>query len=246
MSNMPANAKVPLPRWVIQAASAAIILHLGALLVLFLGAQSGPWFSPFGRTPADPPEFAGQIDRLIRPWYFFVLSLDHDSQSFARNDPEEEAVYLEALLKDKSGTVVQTLTIPDPGANFWVRHRQGLLVQGLADDIPVQAPRGEVIPGEKQKGKTVSIWDALEGAPIQNISTIPEILIPRNRDVFGPTERAQLLAKSYARYLCREHRVPTVELIRYHRKAIFPEYMVLLPEAFDGQACSFGDYSFEE
>jgi hypothetical protein len=249
MSQTQANSRVALPRWVIMAASAAIALHLFALLMLVLGAPSGPWFSPFGRSQATPPKFAEDVTDFLRPWYHRLLSLGYDYH-FSKNDPEEQGVYLEAVLKDKSGTEVDRLTFPDPNENIWVQHRQQLLVLGLGDDVPVRVPRGEVIPGETKKGATVTIWDAPEGERIQRKTTMSVLLVPRRDDLYRPSDRSVRLAESYARYLCRKHGVPTVELIRHHRNAVMPESLAPrmlneLPDAWEDVLSSFGDYSIE-
>jgi hypothetical protein len=247
MPQSQANPRIALPRWAVLTVSAAIAFHLVALLILVLGAHSGPWYSPFGRTQANPPKFAEGANDFFKSWYYPLLSMGHDYH-FSKNDPEEQGVFLEVLLKDRSGTVVDTLTFPDKDENPWVQHRQALLVWGLGDDIPVQPPRGEVIPGETKKGRTITIWDAPEGEPIQRKTTVAEMLIPRNRDVYRPSERSLRLAESFARYLCRKHGVPTVELIRHHRNAVMPENLWMLdqlPPEWSDELSSFGDYTFE-
>ena len=54
---------------------------------------------------------------------------------------------------------------------------------------------------------------------------MPEHLIPRDRPVFRPSEQSLLLARSYARYLCRTHGAATAELIRHTGEPITPAVM---------------------
>ena len=67
-------------------------------------------------------------------------------------------------LRDGEGRTFETLTLPDRRANFWVRHRQALLAQGLTDDLPVQPRAGEAIPAPGQPVAAVAIWDVAEGS----------------------------------------------------------------------------------
>jgi DnaJ-class molecular chaperone len=48
---------------------------------------------------------------------------------------------------------LQTIKIPEDGANCWVRHRQSLLARALAEDQPVEPPQGEA--GEQHHAQTI-------------------------------------------------------------------------------------------
>jgi hypothetical protein len=71
--------------------------------------------------------------------------------------------------------------------------------------------------------------------------------VPRNREVYRPSEWSLLLAQSYARYLCREYGAESVELIRYTQEVIHP--VVLFgdrappQEAFPVLKANFGEFS---
>src|SRR5262249_51306775 len=136
--------------------------------------------------------------------------------------------------------------IPDPEANFWVRHRQSLLAQALADDEPVPPPQGEKVAAPGQQTRTVEIWDEVEkGVPRLAIKKVPEHLIPRDRPVFRPSEWSLILAQSYARYLCRTHGADKAEIIRHTQEAI-PPGVLFGPEpppgAFPVLTSNFGEY----
>jgi hypothetical protein len=233
----------PLPRWVAGVASVAIAFHLVAVGALALGAYSGPWVTEFGSSTARGPEFARVFAKVLRPTYFKILNMPHDYH-FASDGPEVQGVFLEARLKNERGETVRTINIPEEGENFWVRHRESLLVLSVADDVPVQAPRGEVIPGEGEQVRKVAIWDSLEGDTVARLRTVPEHLIPRQRPVYRPSEASLLRARSFARYLCRTYGVAKVELLRHSRNAIQPANVLRgepIPGTFEELICSFGD-----
>ncbi len=143
---------------------------------------------------------------------------------FLRNRPGQAAVRFEVRLRDETGRLIETRRFPDPDANFWVRHRQTLLAQHLADDQPV-APRGsEAIPAPNQAVRTVDVW---EMGPDQalHLRRVPEHLLPRDRQVFRPSEWSLILTRSYCRYLCREHGAASAELVRHTREAIPPAFL---------------------
>src|SRR5262245_54737127 len=152
MTTTPSDPPRPLPRWLILGGSLALGFHLFAIGILVLAAPSGPWQTQFGPSMALAPQFAGAINQVTTGYYLEPLALTHNYH-LATNRTGLPAVYFEVRLFDAKGNQVKTVTVPDKRANFWVRHRQELLAQGLADDQPVQPPRGEVIaaPGEKLK-----------------------------------------------------------------------------------------------
>src|SRR5262245_32114801 len=137
MSEPQAVPPRPLPGWLLLAGSAALGLHLFAVLILALAAPSGPWPTDFGRSMSLEPQFAGAINGLTTRYYLQPLGMTHNYH-FVANHTAAPDVYFEVRLSDKSGRTLKTVRFPERDANFWVRHRQHLLAQRLADDQPYQ------------------------------------------------------------------------------------------------------------
>lgn len=251
----------PLPTWVIGLGSAVILFHLALVTLLVLYASSGPWplkVPPFGESPATPPQFAQRAGSLATAFYLQPLKLTQNYH-FRTNDPEVQGVYLEVRLKDAKKNLMKTLRFPDPEANFWVRHRQALLVQWLAMDLPIRPPQGDVIEAVGKDAPGVTIWSPEPGRPPDPKKTLLRLeevkihKIPREREVMRPSELSLALARSYARYLCREHGAAQAELIRHTRYPIMPVVMVyanqlppeadLPPETFHELISNFGELS---
>jgi hypothetical protein len=214
-----------LPPWFLFLASAAVIGHLVAVVVRIIAAPSGPWSTPFGNSLAEPPAFAQSISQRACQPYLALLKLDHSYHSPA-DRPESPAAYFEVRLRDPKGRLLRTVRVPDDAANFWVRHRQTLLAQALANDQPVTPRAGEVIAAPSQAVRTVAIWD-LAGDRQLRLRPVPEHLIPRDRPVFRPSEWSLVLARSYVRYLCRVHGAASGELIRHTREPVLPAVLFL-------------------
>jgi hypothetical protein len=192
----------------------------------------------------------------LRAWYLQPLHLAHDYH-FVSNRLMVSQVKFEARLKDDKGEV-KVLTFPDPNASSpwviraalsWVRHRQSLLALGLGEDIPVQPPRGEVIPAPGQQMRTVTIWEPVKGEVkpgevSMRLRDVPEHLVPKDRPVVRPSEWSLLLARSYARFLCREYGAVSVEIVRRSKDPVMPAMMFVDPPppgTFDELVCSFGE-----
>lgn len=214
----------PVPRWLVIVGSVAISGHLLAVLVNVLSTTSGPWPSPFGSSPADPPMFASVLSRRVMP-YLGALKMTH-TYHFSSNIPATPGIRLEARLKDDRGQLLMTIRVPDEQANLRVRHRQALLARGLGDDAPVAPPQGEAVAAPGQQLQTVPVWD---GGPdrILRIRELPEHLLPRDRPLMRPNEWALLLSRSYARYLCRTHGAASAEIVRIHQDPIYPTVLFL-------------------
>jgi hypothetical protein len=235
-----------LPRWVVVLATLAISFHFLAIGLFVLSAQSGPWPSPNGPDMVSGPQFAGDLGQTLGDVYLFPLHMLHNYH-FDSNRPEMPSVYFEARLKDNEGNVIETLKFPRNDLNFWARHRQRMLAQSLGDDIPVQPPRGEVIPAPGQKMRELTIWEPVEGDTVLKLKKVEEHLVPRDRPVARPTRWSLLLARSYMRYLCRKYKADSVELIRHSREAIAPENLLIeQPGAFEEMIGSFGVYRAEK
>jgi hypothetical protein len=229
-------------RWLVVPASALILFHLSAVVIGLIAAPSGPWFMPpDGGDYMPPPTFARALGDYFTPKYLRPLHLEMANR-FGADRHGEAGVYFEARLTNASGNVM-TVRVPDDRANSWVRHRQAVMARGLIPDIPVMPRPGEALAAPGQDVRTITIWDM--SAPQQlNIRAIPEHLIPRDRPVSRPNDWSMVLARSYARYLCRTHAAESVELIR-HTKYPIPPAVLFMGEppqgAFDELVANFGD-----
>jgi hypothetical protein len=236
------DAPRDLPPWLIGLGSAAIAFHLAAVACLALAASSGPWPTAFGTSTATGPQFARDLSALTTPYYLAPLKLTHNYH-FAGSRPTAPSVYVEARLKDAEGRPLGTVRLPDERANFWARHRQALLAQWLTDDQPVQPRMGEAIPAPNQAVPTIDIWDLAADRTLA-LRAVPEHLVPRERPVYRPSDWALLLARSYARHLCRRHGAASAELVRHTREPVLPAAL-FLPEppadAFDELIANFGE-----
>jgi hypothetical protein len=231
------------PPWLTLCASVAIAAHLLALAALVIAAPSGPWPMPFGAGVAMEPPFAQAVSNVTTRNYLIPLRMSHNYH-FTSNRPAAPGVFFEVRLKDDNGDTVKVLRFPDETANFWVRHRQNLLAQALADDQPVESPGGEVIAAPHQQMQTVTIWDMGSDRMLQ-LRTVPQHLVPRDHPVFRPSEWSLLLARSYGRYLCRAHGAATAELVRHSREPVLPTVLTTEePPAgtFDELVSNFGEF----
>src|SRR5262249_23767224 len=98
-----------------------------------------------------------------------------------------------------------------------------------------------------QQVQTVPIWD-LAGEQSLRLRRVPEHLIPRNRQVYGPTEWSLVLAHSYTRYLCRKHGAASAEIVRHSRESLPPTALLTGPPPpmdFTELVASYGDTSGE-
>lgn len=224
--------------------TAVVVLHLGAIAVLALAAQSGPWPTPFGSSTALPPMFAAKLNELATPYYLEPLRMTHNYH-FPTNRPERPGAKFDVVVKDANGKTLKKLPFPDPNANGWVQFRQRLLALGLADDEPVQLPRGEVIPAPGKKMETVSFWDAPPGETTMKLRTAPVHLAPKERQLYRPRPWSQLLARAYLRHVGRhESEGATLELVRRTREPVMPAMMFFdepPPGSFNEFVCHFGE-----
>jgi hypothetical protein len=251
---MPRSPSAPLPalpRWLTVLGSLAIAGHLFAVGVTVLAAQSGPWPTMEGPSPGAPPQFAyslstGKIagDFSISTYLKWVHMPHH--YHFSTNRPERPGAWFEAHLKDADGQPLATLKFPEADANFWVRQRQEILAQALANDEGVAPPQSEVIAAPAQERRKVTIWDMADGpGRALKLKPVEEHLIPRDRPVMRPSDWSLLLARSYGRYLCRSHGAASVELVRHTQQPIPPAILFMEPQAgaFDELVANFGEYS---
>ncbi len=248
-----------LPRWLVVAGSAAILFHLTAVVIPILDTPSGPWVTGDGPRTLDAPEFAHAANGLAA-LHTDYLRVAHSFQFVTSDRPGNiPGVRFEVLLRDKDGTLMETLRFPDPNANPWVRHRQELLARQLTPDLPVPSPQSDVIPPPGEKPPEVWIW-ALHGEDLMGepapppsgskvpleLKKVPQHRVPRAnvRGVMQPSEVALVLARSYARSLCRSHGAATAEVVRYTREPVSPSVVMGngLPD-LDEVVASFGEMS---
>ena len=146
-----------LPRWLVLAGSAAIVLHLAAVVVPILDSPSGPWPTPTGRAIDDPPAFAHAVASLAE-WHAAYLRISNNDHFIFNRPGDAPAARMEVRLKDAAGNVIQKIDVPDPQANPWVRHREELLVRALAPDLPVPSPGQEMLPPPGKPEATTTVW----------------------------------------------------------------------------------------
>ncbi len=245
MSVSQANAPRPLPKPFIVIGSIFAVGHLLAIGMLALAAESGPWPTNFGIGSKSPgPKFATAISSHIAgPYYLKPLAMTNDYH-FKSNKAAQFAAYFEVILKNDRDEVIKTLSIPDPKANFWVRHRQSILAQGLAEDQPLQKQATERIAPANREMSKVDFWDLVDGT--LRLKSVDANSVPNDR--MKPSEWSRLLAQSYMRHLCKEHNAASAELVRHSREVPTPMDMFLppRPEAYKELSSYFGVYRREE
>lgn len=233
------DAPNAMPRWAMALASVAITGHVFAIVIGVLVAPSGPWPAEGSGTLSTPPQFAYSLNAMAPADYLQALGMT-SHYHFAGNRPAVPGAKLEFRLEDDAGKLLTTVTIPDPDRPFAVRHRQQVLTSRLADDVPAQPPEGELIAAPSRSVPTVDVWEP--GAPRELVlKSVPEHLIPRDRPVFSPSPQSMLLARSYARALCRKHGAAKAEVIRHTQEPIPPAIMFMAgpgPSDADGKLVS--------
>jgi hypothetical protein len=243
MPHIALDAARPLPGWVRVVGSIAVGLHLLAIVSLAVGAPSGPWTTPMGPSTSPGPQFVQPVTSVAMPAYLEPLRMTHNYH-FVSNNVAMPGVYFEVHLRDDKGQRFKTVKFPDDKANPWARHRQVLLARGLADDQPVEPPGQERITAPQKKAQTATIWEP--GDRQMNLKKVPMHLIPRDRPVLSPSDWSLVLAQSYMRHLCREHKAASAELVRHGRDIVWPSYLFWEDgpprEAFEELVCNFGEY----
>ncbi len=246
----------PLPLWAVAGLSLLILFHFTAVVVHVLAASSGPWLVPgLGPSEALGPAFASQIRQVTTDYYLQPLQLASEFH-YASNRVDLPHVYFEARLKDDKGDV-ETLRFPGPKDSAAVRYRYRLLAEGLGGDIPIQMPRGEMIPAKGQENEKVILWYPPE--PREKRLTLIEkephlvkdLVKDPGMELARPRKWTLLLAQSYARYLCRKHGAVSVELSRHSRNPIMPAMLFLpedatMPGMFDTLVSQFEEYRCEQ
>jgi hypothetical protein len=230
-----------------------VVVHFLAIGVHVLGARSGPWLVPgIGPSPAEGPPFTTDLNQRATRFYLEPLRLTGDYH-YLSNRLDMPQVQFEAILRDDKGNVTQKLQFPDPKANAWVRHRQALLAEALGGDMPVMLPRGEMIPAKGKEAERITVWyppspdekklilRETEQHLVKDLIKGPDMQLSRPRDW------SLIVARSYARYLCRTHGAASVTIVRNSRDPIMPAFLFLpeeaiMPGTFDTLASQFEEY----
>jgi hypothetical protein len=245
------NAPWPVPIWMKAGASALALGHLLAIALYALAARSGPWpapMPPFVDTQIGP-QFARVVSSAVYPAYLKPLHMTLDYH-FASNRTNMNAVSFEVRLKNERGDVFDTMKFPDPKANFWVRHRQGILARGLGDDQPAQTTGPVKLPAIGKSAEKIEIWKIKQPGELELVEVDKNA--PQENNAMRPSELSKELAQSYVRYLCREHKAASAELIRLHRDPIMPFFWFMpaptMPpaESFMTTKSHFGEFRREQ
>jgi hypothetical protein len=251
MSNRASPPSTPLPRWLILLASIVIVFHLSAVGLRALAVPSGPWPTPQGPNTVAPPAFALDLYQWLPEHYLKViqwpLSAPHNYH-FPSNRPGQPAVSLEVHLQDAAGQELATVSIPDPAANFWVRHRQTLVANALGFDMPVTPPHQmEQVAAPGKQVKKVPVWEP-KGPNRLQLEDVDENLllekVQRQPGLMQPPELTMLFLRSYVRYLCRTHGAARAEVVRHHHNGVPPSVLgdePIPPGAFDDWLSNFGE-----
>jgi hypothetical protein len=223
--------------------SIAIIAHLGAISVNSLAASSGPWPDDTGMV--RPPLLVAEMNEAFAADYLKPLRLNHNYHAQANQLPSTPGVYLEFRLKDEQGQEIETVRLPDDNANAWVRHHQSLLTQQIFWEDHIVAPQqSELIAAPGGEVPKVQYWQKDKGQ--YRLVTVEVNRVPLSPPVSGPSEWSFMLARAYARYLCRTHGAAKAEVLRHHQNPIRP--FVLNAEsvqasAFEEAVSNFGEFS---
>jgi hypothetical protein len=235
-----------LPRWLVIAASIAIVFHLSAVIVRSLNMPSGPWLGDRGPVRAGPPTFASTLFSSLPGEYLKAVRLTQNYH-FQSNSPGTMGIAFEARFKDHDGNPV-TLTFPDKNANRWVQHRQKSLAFALTDDQRVMPPPLQTVAAPGKAENKIRVWDGSRNSTEVRLKWMSENEIPREgepnyREIWRPSPFSSLVVNSYARYLCRTYGVDKVEIVRIHQSPIPPDALF---EDFPEQAFAKGQSNFGE
>jgi hypothetical protein len=200
------------PRWVLIGGSIILLFHVFAMLIAAFDATSGPWPTPMGPSPAEPPPFAYHIAEHVTLPYTRLIKMA-SSFHFYSNKQESQEVLFEARLKNESGKVINTYRFPDPSANPWLRYRQRLLAQQLGNDEPLPPQQGVIIPPVGQQLPKLRWWQP-EGEKRLKLIEGTSNDVPRNQQLMQPSTLSYITAKSYARYLAKTGQADKVEIVR--------------------------------
>jgi hypothetical protein len=234
------------PRWLLIVASALISFHLLSLGVCVLASISGPWPTfEEGSAPAPPPRFAHLLYKSLPGDYLQAVQLTNNYH-FDTDRTARTGIYLEARLKDSNGREFARVKYPEDGVNFWVRHRQQLLMDKIGGDEAVVPPQTERVAAPNRPVEMVTIWDEYENRKMRLKSIDLNSLIGSTRPAQKPSDWAMAYVRSYARHLCRTHGAASVEIIRHFQEPITVDVLTegdnIPAGAFDEYISNFGEF----
>jgi len=241
------NPPRPLPTPVKIAGSVLALWHLLAVGLLALGAPSGPWPTKFGLLQADGPRFAQSLNNsLTYPYYLEPLRMSHNYH-FDSNRVQAPGAYFEVTLRNEIGVALKTLKFPDDKASFAVRHRQEVLAKALAADMPpVPVSTQRMAPKGKSEEK-IEVWEPRPDGVFKMVEVAKSDA--QERQLSRPSSFSKVLAQSYMRYLCREHKAASAELIRHTQQQAIPTLLFIPgaagPDDFVINKNHFGDFRRE-
>jgi hypothetical protein len=230
MSTATSRSVRPIPTWLSALCIAFAVVHLTLIGLNALSARSGPW--PVPPPYADPapvdfnlgPRFATVVnENLTLPYYLGPLRMTHNYH-FASDRPPTYAAYFEAHVKDKAGNV-KVLKFPDEKANAWVRHRQEILAQHLAQDQPMAPRGGQNVFKSGTNVPNVIVWD-IEGQDLR-LKSMPELKLEPSKSYLTPSPWTSIVADAYARHLLRQYDAASVEIVRCTRPVVIPILMYM-------------------
>ena len=209
--------------------SLLVAVHFGAIAVNILADVSGPWPNLFGpgRGLGAPPPFIGDGLTQAARDYVDLVRLGENGR-FPSNRWYDLQVQLDAVLFNEKGEEIAKRTLPDPNATPWIRAREQLLAQALANDLERPNPGNEAIPPAGQEPVKVPVWRlAKPDDTIQVLAYVPLHLLSREPGApdWGPSDWGLLLSKSYATHLCRQTGAASVEIRRRWRYRILPSFI---------------------
>ena len=191
-----------------------------------------------------PPQFAASTNEVFAD-YLKPIRMTQIYHFLANHIPGKPGVFLEFRLKNEDGKEIAIVKLPDDNANPWVRHRQSLLTQQfLWEDRPVSPQQSELIAAPGGKVPQTQYWEMEKGQ--LRLVTVDVNRVPLTPPKSGPSEISFMLARTYARYLCRTHGAAKAEVLRHHQNAIRP--FVLHEESasardFAEVISNFGEFS---
>jgi hypothetical protein len=216
---------VPIPRWAVLAGSLFLVFHLGAVTTHVFSAPSGPWPGMEGNEPAPPPQFTALAAENVTMPYLSRLKMTHNYH-FTSNRANIPAAVLDIRLLNDQGEVIKTIAFPDPQASSAVRRRQALAMRWFVEDRPIQPAQSEKIPAPGESIEVINTWRAVEGEQRKlRMTGVPVNEIDRGQPVFGPSKWSMVVARSFARYLCRVHGAESAEFVRKSREPVPPRIL---------------------
>jgi hypothetical protein len=174
-----------------------------------------------------------------------LVRLSTNYHVLANHLPSTPGVFLEFRLKDEQGKELATVKVPDDAANPWVRHRQSLLTQQLFwEDRVVVPQQSELIAAPGGEVPKRQYWQREKGQ--LELVTVDVNKVPLTPQVSGPSNWSFMLARAYARHLCRVHGAAKADVLRHHQNAILPFVLhaeTISARDFEEVVSNFGEFS---